>query len=482
LRVSHKPTRRTFLQRSLAAVGAGATFAIAGTKSSGKVIGANDVIRVGIAGLNGRGQSHLAEMLNIKGVEITYLIDPDQRTYKKSLDRISSAGGSTPKTTTDIRQALDDGNLDVVTIATPNHWHSLISIWACDAGKDVYVEKPCSHNVHEGRIAVDMARKKNRIVQHGTQSRSDASMAGMVEFIKSGQAGKLLVSRGLCYKPRNSIGFKQPEAPPSALDFNLWLGPAPEQQYNANLAPYNWHWFWDTGNGDIGNQGVHEMDKARWAIPGATLPKSVVSFGGRFGYEDQGQTANTQIALFDYGDTQLIFEVRGLKTGDFHGQTIGNIFHCEQGIVAGGKFYPKGSDEGQAVPSAPRGPGRGHFDNFISAVRSRQQSDLNADILEGHYSSALCHLANMSYRLGERVPFNPQTKAFGDNQEAYETLARMEEHLSKTNGLNLEQTQYLLGRKLSVDAASEKIVGDDAANQMLTRQYRKPFVVPDKVA
>jgi hypothetical protein len=158
------------------------------------------------------------------------------------------------------------------------------------------------------------------------------------------------------------------------------------------------------------------------------------------------------------------------------------VFHCENGIVVGGKFYPKGSDEGQAVPSAPRGPGRGHFDNFISAVRSRQQSDLNADILEGHYSSALCHLANMSYRLGERVPFSPQTKAFGDNKEAYETLARMEEHLSKTNGLNLEQTQYMLGRKLSVDAASEKIVDDDAANQLLTRQYRKPFVVPDKVA
>ena len=480
--MSRTSTRRTFLKSSLAAAGAGAAFTIAGTKASGKVVGANDVIRVGIAGLNGRGQSHLSDLLKIKGVEITYLIDPDQRTYKKSLGQITSAGGSTPKTITDIRQALDDKNLDVVTVATPNHWHSLISIWACDAGKDVYVEKPCSHNLHEGRIAVDMARKKNRIVQHGTQSRSDSTMAGMVEFIQSGKAGKLLVSRGLCYKPRKSIGFKPTSAAPAELDFNLWLGPAPEQSYHANLVPYNWHWFWDTGNGDIGNQGVHEMDKARWAIKGATLPKSVVSLGGRFGYEDQGQTANTQVAIFDYGDTQLVFEVRGLDTDDFHGQKVGNVFHCENGIVVGGKFYPKGSDEGQPIPGAARGPGGGHFGNFIAAVRSRQQSDLNADILEGHYSSALCHLANMSYRLGEQVPFSPQTKAFGDNKEAYETLSRMEEHLSKTNDIKLEQIQYMLGRKLVVDGENEKIVGDDAANQMLTRNYRAPFVVPEKVA
>ena len=480
--MSRQSSRRTFLKHSLAAVGAGATFTIAGTKASGRVIGANDVIRVGVAGLNGRGQSHLADLLAIKGVEITYLIDPDQRTYKKSLDRIASAGANKPQTIADIRQALDDKNLDAVTVATPNHWHSLITIWACDAGKDVYVEKPCSHNIHEGRIAVDMARKKNRIVQHGTQSRSDASMAGMVEFIQSGKAGKLLVSRGLCYKPRKSIGFKQTSAAPSELDFNLWLGPAPEQSYHANLVPYNWHWFWDTGNGDIGNQGVHEMDKARWAIKGATLPKSVVSFGGRFGYEDQGQTANTQIALFDYGETQLIFEVRGLDTDDFHGQKVGNVFHCENGIVVGGKFFPTGSSEGQPIPGASRGPGGGHFGNFIAAMRSRQQSDLNADILEGHYSSALCHLANMSYRLGEQVPFNPQTKAFGDNKEAYETLARTEEHLAKTNGIKLEQIQYMLGRKLAVDVEKETIVGDDAAKAMLTRQYRAPFVVPEKVA
>ncbi len=374
----------------------------------------------------------------------------------------------------DIRKVLDDPNIDAVSIATPNHWHALMTIWACQAGKDVYVEKPCSHNLHEGRMAVDTARKHNRIVQHGTQGRSLSARAGVVEFIRSGQAGALLVSRGLCYKPRKSIGIKQPETPPSELDFNLWLGPAPEQPFHRNLVHYNWHWFWDTGNGDIGNQGVHEMDYARWVIPGATLPRSVISLGGRFGYEDQGQTANTQMAVFDFGATQLIFEVRGLPSTDYQGQKVGNIFHCEGGTIIGKQFFPTGKQEPVTIPAVQRGPGGSHFANFVAAVRSRQQSDLNADILEGHRSSALCHLANMSYRLGESLPFNPQTKALGDNHEAYETLARMEEHLG-ANQLKLAEMKCRVGRKLTVDPLSETLLADDEASRMLTREYRAPI-------
>jgi predicted dehydrogenase len=474
-----RSTRRKFLKTSLAAAG---LVTLAGTKSSGKVLGANEAVRVGIAGLNGRGDSHLKELAKIPGVQITYLIDPDQTVLDRQVKQVQSLTGQTPKTIKDIRQALDDKELDVVTVATPNHWHSLITVWACDAGKDVYVEKPCSHNVHEGRIAVEMARKKNRVVQHGTQSRSDAAWAGAVEFVKSGKAGKLQVARGLVYKPRKSISFQKPETPPSTLDFNLWLGPAPEQPYHKNLVHYNWHWFWDTGNGDIGNQGVHQMDIARWGIEGATLPKSVIGLGGRFGYVDQGQTANTQIAVFDYGDAQLIFEVRGLPTENFPhtGGGSDNVFHCEGGLVTRKGFLPKGSDKIEPIASAPLGPGNGHFANFITAVRSRNQSELNADILEGHYSSALCHLANISYRLGEKVPFNPQANAFGDNKAAYETLARMEEHLTG-NGLKLDGEQYLLGRQLAVDAQKEAFLGDEEANRMLTRQYRAPFVVPEKV-
>jgi predicted dehydrogenase len=483
-----RANRRTFLKTSLAAAAGASAFTIAGTKSSGRVLGANDTIRIAIAGLNGRGSEHVKQFSNMENVQITYLVDPDARTFGQRLpgkpshaETIKSNTGVEPKQIKDIREALDDPNVDAITIATPNHWHSLMTIWACQAGKDVYVEKPCSHNIHEGRIAVDTARKHNRIVQHGTQSRSSNGWAGAVDFIRSGAAGKLKVSRALCYKPRGSIRFQTPTDPPEQLDFNLWLGPAPQQPYHKNLVPYNWHWFWDTGNGDIGNQGVHQMDVARWGIPNATLPKSVISLGGRFGYEDQGQTPNSQISVMDFGDTQLIFEVRGLRTPEYHEEKIGNFFHCEGGLVTEGKFYPNGSSEPQPIAGAARGPGGGHFQNFIAAVRSRQQSDLNADILDGHYSSALCHLANMSYRLGEEVPFNPRTKAFGDNTEAYETLARMEDYLATTNSLALDGLKYRLGRKITVDAQTEGVVDDSEAAALLTRAYRAPFSVPDKV-
>jgi predicted dehydrogenase len=394
-------------------------------------------------------------------------------------------------TVQDIRRALDDRTVDAVSVATPNHWHSLITIWACQAGKDVYVEKPCSHNVHEGRIAVEAARRYNRIVQHGTQGRSSRDWALAALAIQSGKLGKLLVSRALCYKSRGSIGVKPTTKPPAELDFDIWLGPAPTQPYHANLVHYNWHWFWDFGNGDIGNQGVHQMDIARWMIPAshggsATYPKTVRSLGGRFGYRDQGQTANTQITVMDYGDAQLIFEVRGLKTDAYHGQKVGNIAHLEAGTIAEGKFYPKGQTKpvplGSVVNAdAQRGPGQGHFGNFIAAVRSRKVEDLNADILEGHYSAALCHLANISLRLGQEVPFSKTSKAFGDDQEAYETLSRMEEHV-KQNGLALDGLNYRLGRTLTFDAGTESFIGDAQANQLLTRPYRAPFLVPDRIA
>jgi predicted dehydrogenase len=488
------PTRRAFLKSTLAAA---ASITIAGTKSSGRVLGSNDVIHIAVAGLNGRGSEHVKQWTDpgLKGVEITYLIDPDTRTYGPRLKQIARRNGKEPQVIKDVRQALEDKNLDAISIATPNHWHALMTIWACQAGKDVYVEKPCSHNIHEGRIAVEAARRYNRIVQHGTQSRSSPEMARIVEAIKSGKFGKLLVSRGLCYKdglgsPRStraSIDYAKPTEPPKELDFNLWLGPAKEQPYHDNLVHYRWHWFWDFGNGDIGNQGVHEIDKARWAIPNATLPKSVLSLGGRLGHvqPDQGETPSSQLAIFDYGDTQLIFEVRGLPSKAFRGQKVGNIFHLEAGTIIGRNFYPRGSDKAEPLPeiqgTARRGPGEGgHFANFIDAVRSRRTEYLKAPVLEGHYSTALIHLANASYRLGEQVPFNPRTKAFGDNKEAYETLARMEEYL-KGNHVKLEETKYRLGRKLVVDLGSERVAGDAEANNLLTRQYRKPFAVPDRI-
>lgn len=471
-------SRRSFLKNTLAAA---ATITIAGTKSSGRVLGANETIRLGVAGVNGRGRAHVSSFSKLKNVEIVYLIDPDTRTFAKPLDLLSKAKqAAKPKLVQDVRKALEDKNLDAISIATPNHWHALMTIWACAAGKDVYVEKPCSHEVHEGRMAVDAARKYNRIVQHGTQGRSDATARHIAALVKAGTLGKLLVSRGLCYKPRPSIGAKPISVPPSEVDFNIWLGPAAARPFHANLVHYNWHYFWDFGNGDVGNQGVHQMDRARWMIPGAKLPRSVQSLGGRFGYQDQGETPNSLVTLFDYGDTKLIFEVRGLPTDGYHGEKIGNILHFEGGIIAGKKYYPKGSTKAEPLPDLPDtkedAEEAGHFGNFISAVRSRKVGDLHADIEEGHYSAALCHLANISYRLGQKVPFVPETKAFGDNKEAYETFQRMGEHLSSKNGIKLDGLTYQLGRKLTIAPETETFVDDKEADRLLTREYRKSFV------
>jgi predicted dehydrogenase len=475
-----RQSRREFLKSSAAF--AGATFAIGGTKSSGNILQNSETVRVAVAGVNGRGGSHISSLLELPNVEVAYIVDPDKRIWPGRIKSIADKTGKAPKAITDIREALDDKNLHAVTVATPNHWHSLITIWACQAGKDVYVEKPCSHNVREGRIAVEMARKHKCIVQHGTQSRSEGGWANVVAAIKSGELGKLLVSRGLCYKNRPSIGFKPETTAPPEVDFNLWLGPAQERPYHQNLVHYNWHYFWDFGNGDLGNQGVHQMDIARWAIPGATLPKSVLCFGGRFGYEDQGESANTQVAVMDYGETKLVFEVRGLPTVDYQGQKVGNIFHLEAGTIVGTKFFPKGSDKEAPLPKADpqRGPGKSHFANFVEAVRSRKSSDLNADILEGHYSSALCHLANISYRLGSPAAFKPRAEVAGKLEVLNESLDRMELHL-EANKVDLGSTKLRVGQLLTVDAATESFVGNSEANKLLTRNYRKPFVVPEKV-
>jgi predicted dehydrogenase len=473
-------TRRDFLHTSLAAA---ASVTIAGTKSSGKVLGASDTIRIAVAGLHGRGGAHIGAFARMKGVQIAYLIDPDTRTHEGRIKTVESMAGNRPIAVQDVRKVLESKDVDAITIATPNHWHALMTMWACQAGKDVYVEKPCSHNVREGRLAVDLARKHNRIVQHGTQSRASKSWGQLAEVVRSGKLGKLLVSRALCYKPRGSIGFKPTSPVPAEVNFDLWLGPAPTREFHTNLVHYNWHWFWDFGNGDIGNQGVHEMDKARWMIPDATLPKTVFSLGGRFGYKDQGETPNTQLAFMDFGQTMLIFEVRGLKTGGFRGDRIGNILHFEEGTVARGKLYRKGSTEGEPLPevkSSDRGPSGDIFANFIAAVRSRKWEEQDADILEGHFSSALCHLANISYRLGKEVPFNSRTKALGDDKEVAETLGRMEEHL-RENKIELADSTYRLGRKLRVDRNEETIRDDPEAAKLLTREYRKPFAPPDKV-
>ena len=479
-------TRRTFLKKSAAASAAFSSFAIGGTKTTGRVLGANETIRVAVCGINGRGKSHIGAFSGDSGkkinTQVAYLVDPDSRLFARRKADVKNSSGYEPQCVQDVREALADGDLDAVTVATPNHWHSLITIWACQAGKDVYVEKPCSQTVHEGRIAVEAARRHGRIVQHGTQSRSSRGWRRQIAAVHSGRFGKLLVSRAYASKPRRSIGFKPAAVPPGELDFNLWIGPGPVQSFHENLVHYNWHWNWDYGNGEIGNQGVHQMDIARWAVPEGGLPKAVVSFGGRYGYDDQGQTPNTQTAIFDYGETKLVFQTRGLVDGS--DRIVDNSFDLEAGRIVGGRFFPKGSEEGRSLDEFEFdiGPGDGNFENFIAAVRSRKVEDLNADIMEGHLSSALCHLGNIAFRTGGDVAsFDQAAEVLGGDDFASAELASMAEHV-KGKGVDPKTTVCRVGQHLAVDAKRETIADNAYAASLISRPNRSGFEIPDAVA
>jgi predicted dehydrogenase len=474
--------RRDFLKRTLAG-SALATFVLSGTKASGRVLGANDRVRIAVAGINGRGQTHITGFGGMKDVEIAYLVDPDSRLFASRSDLVKRLAGNTPVCVQDIRQALADKSLDAVSIVTPNHWHSLMAIWACQAGKDVYVEKPCSHNIREGRKLVEAARKYDRIVQHGTQRRCDPQWIQLVNDVRSGKYGKLLISYGYASRSRLSIGAKDPQEPPKELDFNLWLGSAPVQPFRTNLVHYNWHWSWDFGDGEIGNMGSHQLDVCRWAMPAGATPKSVVSLGGRFGYQDQGQTPNTQLTMIDFGEVKLILEIRGL-VGDQHWK-ITNEFHTDQGVVRDGKFFAKGKSEGVPIenfppPGAPE-QGPRHMRNFVDCVRSRKREDLRAEILEGHRSTLLAHLGNISYRLGEDVPFHKQTQAFDGDKTFHESFEDMKRHLADAAHLELTDSTYRRGRPLQFDAQAERFVGSSDADELLSQPYRSPFVVPEQV-
>ncbi len=482
-------SRRDFLQDSaLAAAALAGAGLVSDSRAAERVAAAkkgqlNDQLRVAVVGVHGRGMSHVHAYAgnNKLNTIITTVCDADSAVIGKAMKAIEDKQGKAPKFEQDIRKVVEDKNIDIVTIATPNHWHALAAIWALQNGKDVYVEKPVSHNVSEGRRIVETARKYNRICQTGTQSRSSTGLKEAMAFLHAGKIGKIKVARGLCYKPRGSIGkVDGPQPVPKTVNYDLWCGPAPMKPLMRKRLHYDWHWVWDTGNGDLGNQGIHEMDKARWGLGKNELAKSVVSVGGRFGYIDDGQTANTQICVFDYGDCELIFEVRGLLTKGLLGARIGNIWYGTDGYMVCTSYR-------EAVAYTPKGEviqkfsgSEDHFANFIKAVRSRKVEDLNADILEGHLSSALCHLGNISYRLGDEQPFGQTPQAFAKDKDAGETFERMEQHL-KDNKIDLATIKCRVGRKLSLEPTKEIFLGDKDANAMLTREYRKGFEVPEKV-
>jgi predicted dehydrogenase len=485
-------SRRSFLAGS-AAAGAAALL------PTSRALGANEDIRVAVIGFNGQGMGHINTLLGLPGVRLTALCDLDPAVLARGVAAADKKGVKV-QTFTDVRKLLEWKEVDAITTATPNHWHSLIGVWACQAGKDSYIEKPISHNVWEGRQLVNAARQYGRVVQGGTQSRSNTGIKEAVAWVRSGAIGKIKVVYGLCYKPRQSIGKVGAGAIPAGLDYDMWLGPAPMKPLARAKLHYDWHWVYDTGNGDMGNQGIHQMDVARWFLGVDALSPRVMSIGGRLGYDDDGETPNTQIVYHDYDVAPLIFETRGLpKSKEFqadgkswngnmdnppgfaNGSGISVVVECEGGrvlVTAGGSITAV-DREGKKVREF-KNDGPNHIANFIEAVRNRKPQMLNAEVLETHLSSALCHTGLISHQLGKRLAPGEVLERIQEDKLAVERFESFREHLAR-NGVDLGSTQATLGPWLKMDPQKERFTNNEKANALLTREYRKPYVVPKKV-
>ena len=462
--------RRTFFSSSLAAAGG---LALA---PHARVLGANNDLRVAVVGFRGQGGLHLRLLRELAGVRVVAVCDVDQSVLDRELQR-SAGKGEKLAVYTDVRKLLDDKNIDAITTATPDHWHALITVWACQAGKDVYVEKPISHNLWEGRKMVEAARKYNRIVQYGNHMHGHHTGQSRLEI---GELGKLQVVWTSLDRKRESIGrVSGPQPVPASVNYDLWLGPAPQAELMRKQLHYDWHWDWATGTGELGNNGIYQLNEVRLAIGQKTLPRRVLSLGGRFTFDDDGQTPNSQLALFQYEPGPLvIFELRNLPS-DKGPKSISRRIKCQRGEAP----LPKPS--GQPGDSGGFTAHKGHLFNFISAVRSRKVSDLRADIFEGHLSTALVHMANASYRVGGSHSADEARQAIKDlGSEAVETLGRFQEHLA-ANGVDFSKSQFTLGPWLEMDAEKEEFIGTSdvvsRANQLLRGSYRKPFVVPEQV-
>jgi predicted dehydrogenase len=419
--------RRHFLRTSAASVAA-----LSALNAAGAADKPQEKINLAVLGVHGRGRDLLRGFSALDDVEIAAVCDPDGNVIADALKSINARQKRTPKVVPDLRRVFEDRDIHAVAVATPDHWHALATIWACQAGKHVYVEKPISHNLIEGRRMIEAARKYDRVVQAGTQRRSGPSFASAAEFVRSGRLGKVPFARTWIAGNRKTIGHKADAPVPSGVDYDLWLGPAPKRPFNPNRFHYNWHWNWDYGTGELGNNGIHALDLTRWVL-GLDAPRSISCGGGKLFYDDDQKTPDTQIAVFDFPGTTVIWEHRIWSKTGVQGEPFGVILYGEKGTLV---FDRKGwhVEEGVTASDEASEPQRPHLLNFLYSIRAHKRP--NADIEEGHKSTRLCHLGNIAYRVGRRLDF---------------------------------------------DASTETLRDDPAANQLLGRTYRAPFVVPDKV-
>jgi predicted dehydrogenase len=426
--------RRQFVKKT-ALVGAALSLP---TVIPAKAFGANDRIHVAVLGVHGRGQNHIDGYMNLDNVVVTTLVDPDMNICQERAREYGEKYNTSMKPVQDQREVLDDKDIDVVSIASCNHWHALSTIWACQAGKDVYVEKPGSHNLWEGRKMVEAAAKYDRIVQHGVQLRSSGAIREAVQLLRDGYIGNVYMSRGLVFRWREDIGDKGFEPVPEGLDYDMWTGPAPKRPFTRNLVHYNWHWHWDYGNGDVGNQGIHETDLCMWGLD-VGFPTKITSMGGKFLWDDCKEVPEVQTSVYHYPAEKKIiqFEVRHWCTNLEDGAGVGNIFYGDKGYMVVHHYDRYETFFGpERTPGKKGRAGGDHYKNFIDAVRAHDKTMLNGPVETAHLSSGLAHLGNIAYRLGRVLTFNPE---------------------------------------------SERFVNDPEADSMLTRNYRAPYIVPDKV-
>jgi predicted dehydrogenase len=473
-------TRRRFLEDTMLATAAAAAAASTGElvlADETPVRSANETIRHAIIGCGIRGKQHVGEFGRLAGCEITYVCDPDSQRCAELAAEVAKQQGRAPKAVQDLRQILDDKSVDTVSIAAPNHWHALAAVWAMQAGKDAYVEKPVSHNISEGRRIVQVARKTGRICQGGTQRRSSGALAEAVQYMRDGKLGEVKLARSIIYGRRATIGGPGKFEVPATVDYNLFAGPAPLSPITRPKFHYDWHWFWETGNGELGNNNIHMVDVCRWGLGVTGLGNSVISYGGRLGYVDAAETPNTQVVIHDFGGKTIVQETRGLKSEPFSPKIeAGAIFVGSEGFIANESLFdPKGE-----LIRTFTGKSESHFANFLKAVRSRKREVLNAEILEGHQSTALCHVGNISYRLGRAATpaeIAEELRHLKVHDDVKETFERTQKHLAD-NAVDLDKKKLTLGALLRLDSEQESFVDNPAANALLTREYRKPFVVP----